>query len=100
MRHVFTALLFVSIAVRATAAAPSPLQATARRFLINFSGNQLEAAANDFNEQMRATVTPSVLANFKQQFDRDLGHFKSITAVRESTDDTFPVIELTGQFEK
>ncbi len=100
MRHVFTALLFVSIAVRATAAAPSPLQATARRFLINFSGNRLEAAANDFNEQMRATVTPSVLANFKQQFDRDLGHFMSITAVQESTDGDFPVVELTARFEK
>lgn len=100
MRHVVTALLVLSIAVRATAAAPSPMQAAARRFLINFSGNRLEAAANDFNEQMRATVTPSVLANFKQQFDRDLGHFLSITAAREGTDGTFPVVELTARFEK
>jgi len=100
MRHVFTALLFVSIAVRATAAIPSPSQSVARRFLINFAGNRLEAAANDFNEQMRATVTPTVLADFKQQFDRDLGRFMSITAVRESTDGTFPVVELTARFEK
>ena len=100
MRHVFTALLFVSIAVRATAAVPSASQAVARRFLINFSGNRLEAAANDFNEQMRATVTPTVLANFNQQFDRDLGHFMSITAAREGTDGTFPVVELTARFEK
>ena len=98
MRHLFAALLLVSIAVRA--AAPSRLQSVARRFVINFSGNRLEAAASDFNEQMRATVTPDVLANFKQQFDRDLGRFMSITAVRESSDGDFPVVELTARFEK
>jgi hypothetical protein len=100
MRHLLTALLFLSIAVRATAAVPSPSQSVARRFLVNFAGNRLEAAAHDFNEQMRATVTPTVLANFKQQFDRDLGRFMSITAVREGTDGTFPVVELTARFEK
>ena len=100
MRHVFTALLFVSVAMRATAAVPSPSQSLARRFLINFGGNRLEAAAHDFNEQMKATVTPTVLANFKQQFDRDLGRFMSITAARESTDGTFPVVEMTARFEK
>ena len=100
MRLVFATLLFLSIAVRATAAVPSPSQSVARRFLINFGGNRLEAAAHDFNEEMRTTVTPTVLANFKQQFDRDLGRFMSITAVRESTDGTFPVVELTARFEK
>ena len=100
MRLVFATLLFLSIAVRATAAVPSPSQSVARRFLINFGGNRLEAAAHDFNEQMKATVTPTVLANFKQQFDRDLGRFMSITAVRESTDGTFPVVEMTARFEK
>jgi hypothetical protein len=100
MRHVVTALLFLSIAVRATAAIPSRSQSVARRFLVNFAGNRLEAAAIDFNEQMRGTVTPTVLADFKQQFDRDLGHFMSITAVRESTDGDFSVVELTARFEK
>jgi hypothetical protein len=100
MRHLFTALLFLAIAVRATAAVPSAFQSAARRFMVNFSANRLEAAANDFNEQMRATVTPAVLANFKQQFDRDLGQFLSITAVRESMDGTFPLVELTARFEK
>src|SRR6266702_1483571 len=100
MRHVVTALLFVSIAARAAAAVPSRSQSVARRFLINFSGNRLEAAASDFNEQMRATVTPSVLANIKQQFDRDLGRFMSIKSVQESKDGSFDVIELTTRFEK
>lgn len=76
------------------------MQTAARRFLTNFAGNRLEAAARDFNEQMKATVTPAVLANFKEQFDRDLGHFMSITAVREGMDGDFPVVELTARFEK
>jgi Protein of unknown function (DUF3887) len=100
MRHLVTALLFLSIAVRATAAIPSRSQSVARRFLVNFAGNRLEAAANDFNEQMKATVTPTVLADFKQQFDRDLGRFLAVAAVRESTDGDFPVVELTARFEK
>src|ERR1043166_1589689 len=101
MRHLFRALLFVALALGATAAAPpSPMQAVARRFLINFAGNRLDAAAGDFNEQMRATVTPEILAKLKAQFDRELGHFRSITAVREGTDGTFPLVEMTAQFEK
>src|SRR6185436_1517357 len=100
MRHLVPALLFLSIALPAPAAVPSPMQIAARRFLINFSANRLDAAAKDFNEQMRATVTPAVLANFKEQFDRDLGHFMSVTAVRETTDGTFPLVELTARFEK
>ena len=98
-RHFFAALLLVSLAVRATAAS-SPMQSVARRFLIDFAANRLDAAARNFNEQMRETVTPEVLANLKQRFDRDYGAFRSIAAVRESTDGTFTVVELTTQFEK
>ena len=76
------------------------MQSAARRFLINFAGNRLDAAAADFNEQMRTTVTPAVLAKFKTQFDRELGPFLSVTSVREGTDGTFPVVEMTARFEK
>jgi hypothetical protein len=93
-------VLVLSLAVSASAAVPSPMQTMARRFLINFAANRLDAAVRDFNEQMKATVTSEVLTNFKQQFDRDLGPFLSITAVQESSDGTFPVVELTGHFEK
>jgi hypothetical protein len=95
-----THALVLSLAVSASAAVPSPMQTMARRFLVNFAANRLDTAARDFNEQMKATVTPEVLANFKQQFDRDLGPFLSIAAVKESTDGTFPVVELTARFEK
>jgi Protein of unknown function (DUF3887) len=92
--------LVLSLAVSASAAVPSPMQTMARRFLLNFAANRLDAAARDFNEQMKATVTAEVLTNFKQQFDRDLGPFMSVTAVRESSDGTFPIVELTARFEK
>lgn len=99
MRQLVTALVLAT-ALPAAAAVPSPMQTSARRFLINFAGNRLDAAARDFNEQMKGTVTPAVLAGFKQQFDRDLGHFMSVTAVEEKTDGTFPIVELTARFEK
>ena len=99
MRSLLVPLLFVSV-VAAAAVPPSPMQARARRFLINFAANRLDAAQNDFNEQMKATVTPAVLTGFKEQFDRDLGHFMSITAVQEGTEGEFPVVELTARFEK
>jgi hypothetical protein len=100
MKPLATALLLLSIAAHATAAVPSALQAIARRFLLNFTSNRLDAAAMDFNEQMKATVTPEVLTKFKQQFDQDLGHFRSIASVKESTEGVFAVVELTAQFEK
>jgi len=99
MRHIVTTLLLLSIAARA-AAVPSRSESIARRFMINFGAGRLDAAARDFNEQMKATVTPAILTKFKQDFDRDLGHFLSVTAVREGTDGTFPVIEMTARFEK
>lgn len=68
--------------------------------MVNFGAGRLDAAAHDFNEQMKATVTPEVLAKSKQQFDRDLGPFLSVTAVREGTEETFPLVELTARFEK
>ena len=100
MKYVVTMLLVLSVAARATAAVPSRFESEARRFMINFAAGRLDVAAHDFNEEMKATVTPAVLTKFKQQFDRDLGHFLSVTAVRESTDGTFPVVELTARFEK
>jgi hypothetical protein len=101
MKPLAIAILALSLAAQAaTAAAPSALQAIARRFLLNFTSNRLDAAAMDFNEQMKATVTPEVLTKFKQQFDQDLGHFRSIASVKESTEGVFAVVELTAQFEK
>lgn len=47
---------------------------------------------------MRTTVTPEVLAKFKREFDSELGQFLSVTSARESTDGTFPVVELTARF--
>jgi hypothetical protein len=98
MRHLFSALLLLSIAVSAPAA--GPIQGVARRFVLNFSTNRLEAATSDFNEQMKATVTPAVLVTLKEQLDRDFGHFRAVGAVRESTSGRFPLVELTAQFEK
>jgi hypothetical protein len=96
MKPLAAALLLLSL----TAALPSAYQATARRFMTNFAANRLDDAALDFNEQMKATVTPAVLTKFKQQFERDLGPFHAVTVAREGLDGNFPMIELTAQFEK
>src|SRR5690242_12560973 len=100
MRTLSTTLLLLSLAVQAVAAPPSPMESMARRFLINFAANRLDVASNDFNDEMRTTVTPEVLARFKAQFDRDLGRFLSVTSARERTEGAFPMIELTARFEK
>jgi hypothetical protein len=100
MRHVVAILLLLSVATRAAAAIPSRFESIARRFMVNFGAGRLDAAAKDFNAEMKATVTPEVLANFKQQFDRDLGHYMSVTAVHAGSDGAFPLIEMTSRFEK
>ena len=88
------ALLLVALA------APVSLQAVARRFLVNFATGRRDAAAADFNEQMKETVTPAILASKKQEFDRDFGRFQAITAVQDGTDGGFPLVTLTARFEK
>jgi hypothetical protein len=78
----------------------SPLESKARDFVTNFTKSRFDMASKDFNESMRAVVTPSVLAEVKQQSDVNLGAFRSIVMVRQRKAGNFRVVEVVCRFEK
>ena len=78
----------------------NPLESKARDFVMNFTKSRFDMASKDFNESMRDVVTPSALAEVKQQSDTALGAFQSIVMVRQRTSGNLRVVELVCRFEK
>lgn len=78
----------------------SPVESKARDFVTNFTKSRFDMASKDFNESMRVVVTPSALAEVKQQSDVNLGQFRSIVMVRQRREDNFRVVEVVCRFEK
>ncbi|MDQ6799323.1 MAG: DUF3887 domain-containing protein [Acidobacteriota bacterium] len=78
----------------------SPLESRAREFVANFNSRKFDMVSKDFNETMRAAVTPAVLADLKQQSDSNLGRFQSIILVRQRREGGFRVVEIVCRYEK
>jgi len=78
----------------------SPLESRARDFVTNFTKSRFDMASKDFNESMREVVTPSVLAELKQQSDVNLGAFRSVVMMRQRREGSLRMIELVCRFEK
>ena len=93
------ACLFLSMLL-AIEQPPGPLESIAREFVNNFNSARFDVASKDFNESMRAVVTPSILADLKQQSDNALGGFRSIAALRQRKEGGFRVIEFVCKYEK
>ena len=101
MNTIAPLLLTILLAIDQRArAVRTPLESIARELLANFNAGRFDAASKDFNETMRATVTPSVLADLKQQSDMNLGGFQSITDVRQRREGGFHLVELVCRYEK
>jgi hypothetical protein len=77
-----------------------PLETIAREFVVNFSAAKFEAASKEFNETLRAVVTPSMLADLSHQSDASLGRFHFITSVRRRRESGFSVVEIVCRYEK
>ena len=54
-----------------------PLEVRARDLLANFVAADFHAVAKDFNESMKVTVTPAILAELKHQMDAKVGDFRA-----------------------
>jgi hypothetical protein len=78
----------------------TPLESMARDLLTSFNAGRFEAASKDFNETMRATATPSILAELKRRSDAELGGFRFITDVRQRSEGGFRIVELVCKYEK
>jgi len=80
---------------------PRPVQEiAARQMLGNFVAGRFDEASKDFNETMRATAPPSVLANMKKRMEAEVGAFQHIAAVHKRTEDGFPAVELVLKYDK
>ena len=78
----------------------NPLESKARDFVSYFTTAKFDMASKDFNEEMRETVTPAVLAEMKRQSDYYLGAFRSIVMVRQRREGGFRMVEIVCRFDK
>jgi len=79
---------------------PSPLEATARQMLTNLNAGRFEAATKDFNDTLRTTISPTTLAEVKQEADAKVGAFVKVTEVLQKREKGFRVVELVCQYER
>lgn len=92
-------LLSILLAIRPTPTRPVQ-EIAARQMFGSFVAGRFEEASRDFNETMRATAPPSVLATMKKQMEQEVGAFQHITAVHKRNQDGFPAIEIVAKYEK
>jgi hypothetical protein len=78
----------------------SPIEATARDLLSNFTAGRFEAATKDFNDDLRPMVTQEVLARVKQQLEQSVGTFVVVKEVHPLRRDGLRAIELVSAFTK
>jgi hypothetical protein len=93
-------LLSAAIAGHPPTRVVAPIETEARELLAYFTAGDFAAASKDFDDAMRAIVTPAVLADMKRQVETTLGKFVSIKDVRQRRADGFRNVELTAQYTK
>jgi hypothetical protein len=82
-------------------AAPDPvLEAAARALLANFVAGRYEEAGQAFDDTMRKQLPPSALANLAASIADTFGTYQSVTAVKQSTNTPYRVIEMTLDYTK
>jgi hypothetical protein len=97
--NVVVSLVLAGLLAAGPAIKPRSLHETlARDILINLNLGQFEAAVRDFNPTLRAAISPAGIAELKQQFDAQVGAFRSVVGVREGKEEGFPMVEVTARF--
>lgn len=77
-----------------------PLETIARQLFTNFVSARYAAVAKDFNEEMRATVTPKELAQQRDLIASQIGPFEYIMTVKRRTEGGWPVVDVTAKYER
>jgi hypothetical protein len=82
-------------------AAPDPaLEAAARALLASFVAGRYEEAGTAFDDTMRKQLPPPALANLATQMNETFGEYRSVTAVKQSSNPPYRVIEMTLAYTK
>ena len=100
MNLIAAILMTASVALPPAPLVPMTIDDPARALLANFNAGKFDAASKDFNEKMRATVTPALMAKLKQQLDQESGAFKKVNDFRHLKLDGFRVVQFVCQYEK
>jgi hypothetical protein len=76
------------------------LEAMARELLANLMGGHYEKAGKNFDDTMRAQLTPASLEDLNHKILGAFGTFQSVREVRQSLQHPYRIIELFAAFEK
>jgi hypothetical protein len=100
MNLIAAILLTASVALPPAPVVPMPIDEPARALLANFNAGKFDEASKDFNDKMRVTVPPALMAKLKQQLDAESGAFKKVTDLRHLKLDGFRVVQFLCRYEK
>jgi len=85
-------------------ALPAPpvthVEKIARELLDNFNAGRFEAASKDFNNTLRAKVTPALLEEMKKELNAETGQFRSIDDVRERRINGQRVVDMMLRYDR
>jgi hypothetical protein len=82
-------------------AAPDPaLEASARALLANFVAGRYDEVGTAFDDTMRKQLPPAALANLAASVAESFGAYQSVTAVKQSSNPPYRVIEMTLAYTK
>jgi hypothetical protein len=82
-------------------AAPDPaLEAAARALLANFVAGRYVEVGTAFDDTMRKQLPPPALANLATSVKETFGEYQSVTAVKQSSNPPYRVIEMTLAYTK
>ena len=76
------------------------LESTARAVLTSFTAANYAEATKDFDATMLAALPAPKLAEFAQQFNAQVGAFKSVGTPIPTTEQGYRVITLPAQYER
>lgn len=76
------------------------LESAARTLLANFVAGRYDEAENAFNETIRKQLPPSALANLATSVTGTFGTYQSVTAVTQSANPPYRVIDMTLAYSK
>ena len=100
MNLIAAILITASVVLPPAPIVPWPIDEPARALLANFNAGKFDVASKDFNDKMRVTVTPALMAKLKQQLDEESGAFKKVSDFRHLKLDGFRVVQFLCEYEK
>lgn len=94
------ASIFLALFFAVTNAPASHVEKVARELLENFNAGRFDLASKDFNNILRARVTPALLEETRKELNAEAGQFVSIEDIRERRANGARVIDMMLKHEK